>query len=136
MDEEIENRLKSFSIKPTAMRLLVAKEILKSKNAINFYELEQKFDQVERSTLYRTLKIFEDQHLIHPISDGTGSVKYGICKDNCSCKPEELHVHFFCTKCENTYCLNEIPIPEVSLTNNYKIETATYLLKGTCPSCG
>lgn len=135
MNQELVNRLKGVGINPTAMRLLILKEIINSKKAINFYELEQKFDKVERSTLYRTLKVFEDKHLIHPISDGTGSVKYAVCKINCNCKPEELHVHFFCTKCEVTYCLNDIPIPKVTIKDNYTIETATYLLKGICPSC-
>ena len=135
MNQKIVNRLKRVGVNPTAMRLLVFKEIINSKRAINFYELEQKFDKVERSTLYRTLKVFEDKHLIHPISDGTSSVKYAVCKKDCNCKPEELHVHFYCTKCEVTYCLNEIPIPQVTLTEDYAVDTATYLLKGTCPSC-
>jgi len=135
MNKDLENRLTSKNIKPTAMRLLVLKEIKKSKRAINFYELEQKFDRVERSTLYRTLKIFEDKHLIHPISDGTGSIKYAICKNNCNCKPEELHLHFFCTKCDETYCLNDISIPKVELPIHFKVETATYILKGICAVC-
>lgn len=135
MEQNFENQLKTKNIKPTAMRILVLKEISHSKNAINFYELEQKFDKVERSTLYRTLKVFEEAHLIHPISDGTGSVKYAVCKNNCNCKPEELHVHFFCTQCEKTICLNDIPIPKVKLPQNYLVDTATYLLKGICPEC-
>jgi len=135
MIQKLEERLRKASINPTAMRLLILKELIKSNKAVNFYALEQKFDNVERSTLYRTLKLFEDKHLIHPISDGTGAVKYAICKSGCNCKPEELHVHFYCTKCELTYCLNDIPIPNVTLKDDYIIETATYLLKGICPAC-
>ncbi|NOZ35493.1 MAG: transcriptional repressor [Chlorobi bacterium] len=133
--QDLENILEQKNIKPTAMRLLVLKKITESKKAINFYELEQSFSQVERSTLYRTLKTFEDKHLVHPISDGSGAVKYAICKNNCRCKPEELHVHFFCYKCEKTLCLHDIAIPNVILPDNMTVETATYILKGICGEC-
>ncbi len=97
MKDELEKKLEDKNIKITAMRLLVLKEITKSKTAVNFQELKQRFDKVERSTLYRTLKIFEEKKIIHPINDGTGSVKFAICQNDCNCKPEELHVHFFAT---------------------------------------
>ncbi len=61
MKDELEKKLEDKNIKITAMRLLVLKEIIKSKTAVNFQELEQRFDKVERSTLYRTLKIFEEK---------------------------------------------------------------------------
>ena len=135
MEQELEDKLIKKNINSTAMRLLVLKEITNSRTALNFYELEQKFEKVERSTLYRTLKIFEDTHLIHPISDGSGSVKYAICENECNCKPEELHVHFLCYKCEKTFCYNEIVIPKVQLPDNVIVETANYILKGICNKC-
>ncbi len=135
MKDELEKKLEDKNIKITAMRLLVLKEITKSKTAVNFQELEQRFDKVERSTLYRTLKIFEEKKLIHPINDGTGSVKFAICQNDCNCKPEELHVHFFCNKCEMTFCYNHIAIPKVQLPDNVIVETANFVLKGICEKC-
>lgn len=135
MNIELEKILKAKDVKPTAMRLLVLKEIKNTNKAINFYEIEQKFDRSGRATLYRTLKLFEEKHIIHPINDGSGAVKYGLCENNCNCTPEELHVHFYCSKCQKTYCLKDIAIPNVKAPENFIVETANYVLKGICPDC-
>lgn len=135
MINEIDEILKKRKIKPTAMRILVLKELLTKNKAINLYELENNFDKVERTTLYRTLKTFVDYNLIHKIDDGTGSVKYAICDDNCNCKFDDLHVHFLCVKCEKTFCLKDIPIPLVKLPDNMIFETANYVIKGICEKC-
>ncbi len=135
MKYELEKTLKNNNIKPTAMRLLILKEISKSTKAINFHELEDKFERSGRATLYRTLKLFEEKHIIHPINDGSNSIKYALCENDCNCKPEELHVHFFCRKCEVTTCLNDTPIPIVKYPKNHIVETANYVLKGICPNC-
>jgi Fur family ferric uptake transcriptional regulator len=135
MINEIDEILKKRKIKPTAMRILVLKELLTKNKAVNLYELENNFDKVERTTLYRTLNTFVDYNLIHKIDDGTGSVKYALCDDDCDCKLDDLHIHFLCVKCEKTFCLKDIPIPMVKLPDNMIFETANYVIKGTCEKC-
>jgi Fur family ferric uptake transcriptional regulator len=135
MDNNIENHLNLRNIKPTAMRELVLKILTEQKAAISLPELEQKFEKAERTTLYRTLKTFEENKLIHSIDDGTDSVKYALCKESCQCNPADLHVHFFCTRCNHTYCLNDISIPEVILPVNFKPETINMVVKGICSNC-
>lgn len=130
-----DERLKSRNIKPTAMRELVLKILGEQDVAISLPELEQKFEKAERTTLYRTLKTFEENKLIHSINDGTGSVKYALCKETCQCHPEDLHVHFLCTKCQQTYCLNDISIPSIDLPTNFKLETINMVVKGICSNC-
>lgn len=135
MINEIDEILKHRKIKPTAMRILVLKELLSKNKAVNLYELENNFDKVERTTLYRTLNTFVDYNLIHKIDDGTGSVKYALCDNDCNCKLDDLHVHFLCIKCEKTFCLKDIPIPIVKLPDNLTFETANYVVKGICEKC-
>ena len=130
-----DERLKSRNIKPTAMRELVLKILGEQDVAISLPELEQKFEKAERTTLYRTLKTFEENKLIHSIDDGTGSVKYALCNETCQCHPEDLHVHFLCTKCQQTYCLNDISIPSIALPLNFKLETINMVMKGVCSNC-
>ena len=133
--ENIENKLLNRNIKPTAMRELVFKVLSEQSAAISLAELEQKFDKVDKVTLYRTLKTFEENKLIHSIDDGTNSIKYALCKDACQCKPEDLHVHFLCTNCNHTYCLNDILIPEIILPANFNLETINMVVKGICSNC-
>ena len=123
------------NIKPTAIRELVFDILVEQKTAISLSDLEQKFHKSDKVTLYRTLKTFEDKKLIHSIDDGTGSLKYALCKETCQCHPEELHVHFLCTICNQTYCLNEIPVPLIHLPVNFSLESVNMVVKGICANC-
>ena len=102
---------------------------------IGIADLEQKFEKADKVTLYRTLKTFEENKLIHSIDDGTGSVKYALCKETCQFHPEDLHVHFLCTKCKQTYCLTDIPVPSVNLPVHFTLETINMVVKGICVNC-
>ncbi|HEY9123000.1 MAG TPA: transcriptional repressor [Bacteroidales bacterium] len=133
--KETDKKLKIRNIKPTAMRELVLKVLTEQDRAISLADLEQKFDNADKTTLYRTLKTFEENKLIHSIDDGTGSIKYALCKETCQCHPEDLHVHFLCTKCQQTYCLNDISIPSIDLPTNFKLETINMVVKGICSNC-
>ena len=117
------------------MRELVFNALLEQNVAISLSDLEKKFDKADKVTLYRTLKTFEENKLIHSIGDGTGSVKYALCAENCQCNPHDLHVHFFCIKCKHTYCLNDTPIPSVTLPLDFEIKTINMVVKGTCANC-
>ena len=133
--KDTDDKLTSRNIKPTAMRELVLDILTEQKMAISLSDLEQKFHKSDRVTLYRTLKTFEEKKLIHSIDDGTGAVKYALCKESCQCHPEELHVHFFCLKCQHTFCLNDIPIPFIKLPVNFSIENINMVVKGVCANC-
>jgi len=133
--KETENKFKIRNIKPTAMRVLVLKVLTEQNRALSLADLEQEFDKADKTTLYRTLKKFQENKLIHSIEDGTGSVKYALCKETCQCHPEDLHVHFLCTKCQQTYCLNDISIPSINLPMNFQLETINMVVKGICSNC-
>lgn len=135
MNDNSDKKLEIRNIKPTAMRELVLKVLSEQKVAISLADLEQKFEKVDKVTLYRTLKTFEENKLIHSIDDGTGSVKYALCRETCQCHPEDLHVHFLCTKCKQTYCLNDIPVPSVSLPAHFTLENINMVVKGVCSNC-
>ncbi len=135
MNKEIDDKLKLKNIKPTAMRQLVLEVLLQHKTAISLPELEQKFEKADKSTLYRTLKTFQEKQLIHAVEDGTGSLRYAVCDDFCTCEPKDLHVHFLCIKCNKTYCLHDIPVPEIELPEGFTFENANFVIKGICKKC-
>lgn len=122
-------------IRPTAVRLLVLKAMLDFTSAFNLADLEQTLETIDKSTLYRTIKLFQDKLLIHSIDDGSGSVKYSVCRSGCSCRPEDLHVHFYCEHCGLTYCLENIAIPDIQLPAGFKTDGVNFVLKGVCSTC-
>src|SRR5690625_3639397 len=83
--KSLEQILEFRNIQPTAMRLLVLKTLQKTDYALSLSELENHFEQADKTTLYRTLKTFEKNKLVHSIDDGSGSIKYALCDLNCEC---------------------------------------------------
>lgn len=131
----IEEKLSSREVKPTAMRILVLKLLLNSRFAMSLSDIEQKFDRADRTTLYRTLKTFEEKKLIHKIDDGTTIPKYAICQEGCECNPDDYHVHFHCRSCKETFCLNKVSIPSVQLPTLFTLEQINMVVKGLCDDC-
>jgi len=133
--ENYEKRLTDRGIKPTAMRLLVLKEMLHFQQAFSLADLEDKLDTVDKSTLSRTINLFHNKLLIHSIDDGSGSMKYSVCGSNCMCELNDLHVHFSCIRCRKTFCLESISIPSVQLPSGFLLENVNFVLKGYCDAC-
>lgn len=120
MEENIYlDKLGQRDIKPTAMRLLILRAMMQFNRAFSLLDLETYLDTVDKSTLSRTINLFLKHHLIHGIDDGSGSLKYAVCGNECNCDIDDLHVHFYCTKCHKTYCLRNIHIPAVSLPQHF-----------------
>jgi Fur family ferric uptake transcriptional regulator len=134
MNEYVE-RLKARGIKPTAIRLLVLKAMVEHPQAFSLMDLEQKLDTVDKSTLFRTISLFHEKLLIHSIDDGSGSVKYSVCNSDCTCSLSDLHVHFYCTRCEKTFCLEHLAVPQVQLPAGFLLKSVNFVLKGLCRHC-
>lgn len=131
----LEKKLKKRNIKPTASRLLIFKAMQQFDKAFSLTDLETELGTVNKSTIFRTLTLFHDHLLIHTIDDGSGSMKYSICSDSCTCSLEDMHVHFTCTHCENTYCLESISIPSIQLPEKFLLESINFVMKGLCNQC-
>lgn len=122
-------------IKPTAIRLLVLRTMLQAKQTVSLLDLENLLETVDKSTLFRTITLFLSHRLIHSIDDGSGSVKYAVCHNDCSCIVADLHTHFSCECCHKTFCLENIPTPIVNLPGGFVLNSVNYVLKGLCPDC-
>ncbi|KAF5066368.1 hypothetical protein DSECCO2_264390 [anaerobic digester metagenome] len=129
------NRLEKQDIKLTAIRLLVLEAISNKKEIFSLLELEAELGTIDKSTLFRTLTLFQQHMVVHSIDDGSGSLKYSVCDEECDCSPQWQHVHFYCTACNRAYCLREIPIPPVQLPVGFEYGTINYVIKGVCDQC-
>ncbi len=136
-EKEIEERLSERNIRPTAIRILVLRKMLEMNQdeAFSLLDLENRLDTVDKSTLFRTLTLFHDNLLVHSIDDGSGSIKYSLCKRGCECFGEASHVHFSCTLCHRTFCFEKIAIPRIDLPVGFSYESANFVFKGVCSVC-
>lgn len=132
--EELERILNEHGIKPTANRLLVLKALAESNRPVTMAELEDTIDTIDKSGIFRTLTLFNENHLLHQIDDGCEGVRYELCHAHGDVD-DDRHVHFHCEVCHRTFCLEEIPVPAVALPNGFQPETVNYMIKGVCPQC-
>lgn len=136
MLKKLESKLTSKNIRPTAMRLLVLDFLSGRSAAISLTDLESAFERSDRITLYRTLKTFQEKGLVHTIDDGTGAPKYALCEEGCRCDFErDMHVHFHCRVCSETFCLPKYKVLEIDLPENFQPEEANLVVKGICAKC-
>lgn len=82
MKSDSDKQFETRNIKPTAMRELVLKVLSEQQAAISLADLKRKFEKADKVTLYRTLKTFEENKLIHNIDNGTRPVK-SLAKASC-----------------------------------------------------
>ncbi|PQJ30920.1 MULTISPECIES: Fur family transcriptional regulator [Flavobacteriaceae] len=133
---EIEKTLENYQVRPTAMRILIYKYLAEKEIAVALTDIESAFAKAERTTLYRTLKTFEEKKIVHQIDDGTGISKYALCEKGCNCEIEQdLHLHFHCNNCNETVCLTEHKIPQIKVPDGYIAEDVNLVVKGICEKC-
>ncbi|MBZ9731104.1 transcriptional repressor [Salegentibacter sp. JZCK2] len=134
--KEIEKFLEEKQVRPTAMRILIFRFLAKKKVAVTLADIELVFDKSDRTTLYRTIKTFEEKGIVHQIDDGTGVAKYALCEAGCNCEIDsDLHLHFHCNNCNETQCLTENKIPEINLPPGFTATDANLVVKGLCNKC-
>lgn len=136
-DERIAQALTDHSLRKTPARRAVLQVLADSSFALSGSEIEQQIGpNTDRITLYRTLKSFEENGLIHRVIDSTDIIRYASCSIECSAQAHfDNHVHFKCTTCQHIYCLNQVAIPAVTLPDKFEATTRDYLLAGVCRAC-
>lgn len=131
----MEHLLQEHGVKATPNRLLVARALDEAGRPLSLMELEAKLETIDKSAIFRTLTAFRDAHLVHVLEDSGDGVRYELCHSHHEDHDDDLHVHFYCTSCHRTFCLEDTPIPPAEAPEGYEVETRSYLLKGVCPDC-
>jgi Fur family ferric uptake transcriptional regulator len=89
-------------------------------------------DSMDRVTIYRILKSFEEDGLIHRILGENGKSYYALCHD-CTAHHAHNHLHFQCTNCEKVECIQHevvVPIPK-----GYAMKSLQLTATGICANC-
>lgn len=128
--------LEEKKVKVTANRELVLDVFLAQNHALSLADLEDLLPSGDRATLFRTLKTFEQNGVIHQIKDGSNSTKYALCHDSCgSSQHLDIHPHFHCQKCGKTICLEKQEIEINSLPQGVQVNEYSLIIRGFCANC-
>ena len=128
--------LRKHKLRITPFRVEVLDLFYSAQHALSAADLELKMVNPDRITLYRTLKSFEEKGIIHKAIDGTNQPKFALCVAEChEHNHHDKHVHFHCLKCENTFCIDTVFIPEVTLPQRFRVKQTDMIVSGICEKC-
>ena len=86
---------------------------------------------VDRTTVYRTLNIFEEKRVVHKIlADNVWRYVLSPEKDDLA-----EHVHFKCIRCCRLICLPEVQVSDFELPEGYTKLENNILITGICKEC-
>jgi Fur family ferric uptake transcriptional regulator len=140
-ETQIETILKNHQLRLTTPRKEVLLCFLEKNTVLSHSDVEKALQNrnIDRVTIYRTLKTFVEQHILHAIPDTSGVAHYALHEhENCSQQHNHHnrhHVHFKCENCKNITCLEEINIPPIKLPKGYTQKEMSLIVKGICATC-
>jgi len=126
--------LKKYQLRKTAHRLGILQFFLDESKPISQRDLQSKFPDCDRVTIYRILNLFQEKGLIYRIVDTDKVVRYAFSKPQKEIHHHE-HIHFKCEDCGNVSCLTDITAENFPLPEGYTIRNINFLVLGTCKKC-
>jgi Fur family transcriptional regulator, ferric uptake regulator len=138
MEKNVDELLRRNQLSVTGSRRKILELFLQQDGALSHSDIEKKAsEKFDRVTVYRTLQAFVEKGLIHSIPTADNSIRYALCKDDCTAgQHRDDHVHFICNSCGNTVCLEEVVVPGIKLPRGYVVQQVEMLVSGICKSCG
>ncbi len=133
----INETLKKSQLSVTDSRKKILELFMRSSGALAHADIEHESGtEFDRVTIYRTLQTFVEKGIIHTIPTADNSVRYALCKDECSeGRHHDNHVHFMCDDCGTTYCLDHVSAPELVLPDGFSASRTDVVVSGKCKNC-
>ncbi|MBR3481233.1 MAG: transcriptional repressor [Prevotella sp.] len=132
---ETTRRLELKGIKATANRILVYRELVAKGCPLSLTDMEDIMPQMDKSSIFRVLTLFLEHDVVHSFTDGRGVVHYELCHDDGQCHHDDGHLHFYCESCQRSFCLDDVPLPEIVLPEGFVPHSVSFVVKGNCPDC-
>lgn len=117
--------LKQNKIKITKARVKILNDILEKTSGISLKELEKNNSSINESTIYRTLNLFLEEHIICK-DFANDTIVYKIWGN------EEHYVE--CIVCHKKEKIDICPIENMNL-GNFKILNHSIKIDGICENC-
>ncbi|MGN6163501.1 MAG: Fur family transcriptional regulator [Flavisolibacter sp.] len=128
--------LHNKNLSVTDSRKKILSLFFNSQDALAHGDIEKKAgEKFDRVTVYRTLQTFVEKGIVHTIPTSDNSVRYALCKDCTEGHHHDDHVHFVCSNCKKTICLDDVVSPKINLPEGYIAESVQVVIAGVCKGC-
>lgn len=135
-NNDVEDILTRKEVKPTSNRILVMRELIKASHPVSLADLEISLGfSMDKASIFRVLELFSEKDIVHVIEDGSRSLKYELCHSDTHHTISDQHVHFYCERCKETYCFENVSVPLVNIPEGFSPHAINYMIKGICPKC-
>lgn len=136
IDKRIEDLLRRKHLSVTDSRRRILTLFMQQQDALAHGDIEKKAgEKFDRVTIYRTLQAFVEKGIIHTIPTSDNSVRYALCRDCSEHHHHDDHVHFICSNCNTTTCLDDVVSPEILLPAGYQAQNVQVVINGLCKNC-
>lgn len=138
MKLEVSNILKDHGVRSTKVREAVLRLLIDEGHPLSHSEMSTKkeISEFDRVTVYRTLEVLHEAHLIHQVKGTDGISRFGANLDQSSQKCTGDHIHFLCSDCHKMTCLPEQALPWIKAPKGFEIHSKQLVVHGKCSSCG
>lgn len=133
--EDLIHLLSAHNIKPTANRQLIIRTIADRGEPLSMHEIELRLHTVDKSVISRTIALFRERHLVHTIDSPDGILLFEACLKSTGEEDDDEHAHFFCTSCHRTFCLYDVPQPNIHVPKGFEARDVSVVVSGICPEC-
>ncbi len=119
----------------TPCRVEILRTLISAGSALSENEIRQTLKQdFDRTTVYRTLRSFLSQGIIHSIVIEGHDIRYAITKAS-DCRSGNVHVHFHCNLCTGVYCIHGNNFVKPAIPDKFLAENYDLIINGTCSKC-
>lgn len=133
----IDEVFSKYGLKKTTFRKELYLLFYKTNNSLSVKYITNEFSSsVDKASIYRALDSFERSGLIHKVPDKDNLLRYSLCQSECTPNAHSHdHAHLLCSKCNETYCLNDFEFPSIKKHKGFIIDNYQIILEGNCISC-
>ena len=132
-EESYKQLLEQKGLKKTKVRITLLQHFMSIEHAQSYNDLQAALvNEVDKSTLYRSLASFEQAGIIHSINDHSGLTKYAFGQPS---SQGNEHAHFVCEHCEMVYCMGKLAPLDLNVPMGFKTNKVQAILKGVCSDC-
>src|SRR6478609_4770693 len=136
MKNEVAEILKRNQLSVTESRCKILELFRNNTGALAHADIEKRTgEHFDRVTVYRTLQTFVEKGIVHTIPTADNTVLYALCKDCTEGHHHDDHVHFVCTNCGTTICLDDVVSPRIDLPEGYIAQSVQVVIHGICKDC-
>lgn len=126
--------LKDAGLRPTLARQRVLSSLLTAGRSLSHRELVDLLFELDRVTIFRSLKNLKKARLVHSVQGIDGTLRY-VPNPTQERGCPGGHPHFLCLECRGMSCLIDQDMPVIRVPERTEVRGKQFLIYGICPSC-